>query len=149
MQLSRRQFIAVVPFAIGAFALAGCDGSVSSNDATSVPQEPLDLTGTWKQTNSGDPDNAWMEAVVGGDSIAVNWVMDGGTATALYWRGSYTAPSGSTDEYSWTSTSTIDPAMFNGLASQDETKDFTYANGKLTWQQTAMGVTTTVECEKV
>lgn len=149
MELTRRQFAAAALFAIGAFALTGCDGDAQPSGAASSSQQSLDLTGTWKQVNSSDPDNTWMEAVVGGDSIAVNWVMDGGTVTALYWRGTYAAPSGSVNEYSWTSNSTMDPAIFNALASQDETKDFVYANGRLAWHQSAQGVTTTVECEKV
>jgi len=34
------------------------------------------------------------------------------------------------------------------LASGDDSKDFTYEDGKLTYELTAMGVTMTVEMEK-
>ncbi len=202
MELTRRQLVAAVPLAIGALALSGCGSDPQPSTADPKPQQqaepqpPLDLAGTWRQTNSGDPDNTWMEAVITADSISVNWVMDAGATTALYWQGTYAAPTGPSDTYSWTSTSTLDPnavnimasqdasmdagattALYwqgtyaaptgpsdtyswtststldpnavNIMASQDASKDFTYTGGKLTWQQSALGVTTTIECERV
>lgn len=147
MELTRRQLVAALPLAVGALALSGC-GSDPQPSQQSEPQQPLDLSGTWRQSNSNDPDNTWMEAVIADGSITVNWVMDAGATTALYWQGTYAAPTGPADTYSWTSTNTIDPNTFNLMASSDETKEFTYTGGKLTWQQSAMGVTTTIECER-
>ena len=157
MELTRRQLIAAVPLAIGALALTGCGsdpqatagGSGAQQQAQTQPQPPLDLSGTWRQPNSADPDNSWMEAVITADSISVNWVMDAGATAALYWQGTYAAPTGPSDTYSWTSTGTLDPTAVNIMASQDASKDFTCTGGKLTWQQSALGVTTTIECERV
>ena len=57
-------------------------GSASQSQTTKKPAEkkpveqPADLTGTWKQTNSGSTDS-WMEAEITADTITVQWVSGG------------------------------------------------------------------------
>ena len=68
-------------------------GSTSQSQTTKKPAEkkpveqPADLTGTWKQTNSGSTDS-WMEAEITADTITVQWVSDNGDTKSLYWKGS-------------------------------------------------------------
>ena len=73
-------------------------GSTSQSQATKKKpaekkpvEQPADLTGTWKQTNSGS-DDSWMEAEITADTITIQWVSDNGDTKSLYWKGSYNAP---------------------------------------------------------
>lgn len=62
--------------------------------------------------------------------------------------GTYAAPTEDTETYSWESQADA-AALENALlASQDPTKAFAYANGVLSYELTAMGVTMTVEMER-
>lgn len=118
-----------------AFALAGC---------ASQPEEPADLTGAWKsQGNNG----SYQEATIDDNTITINWVSDGGKTKSLYWAGTYTAPTESGD-YEWTSENDISKTQSALLASSDETKDFAYKDGKISYEVSAMGATTTMELEK-
>ena len=89
-----------------------------------------------------------MEATISEDAITVNWVFEDEDSVSLYWAGSYVAPTEPGDEYSWTSendTSQTDTAL---LASTAETKDFSYSDGVLSFEASAMGTTMTVEMER-
>ena len=148
---------------IAALAIAGCSSSNSSNSSTAdsntrsgsaptVEASPEvtvvpDLAGTWKQTNSGS-DDAYQAAVITGDTITVNWVSDGGDTESVYWVGTFTPPAGEASPYTWTSTrdkAATDSAM---LASTDDTKDFTFEDGEISYKASAMGTTTTVRLEQ-
>lgn len=133
-------------------ATMGCGSGSNKAEAkdttvkkVSVKKEPTDLTGTWKSENT---DDSYQEATITADSIEINWVSDGGKTKSLYWAGSYEAPTEYVKEYKWTSnndTTKTDAAM---LASQDATKDFSYKNGTISYEASAMGTTTTVEMTK-
>lgn len=119
-----------------ALALVGC--------GSSQPEEPADLTGTWKSQEKG---GSYQEATITEDAITINWVSDGGKTKSLYWAGTYTAPTESGD-YEWTSENDISKTQSALLASSDETKDFAYKDGKISYEVSAMGTTTTMELEK-
>ena len=155
----KHRFLA--PLAVAALFLTGC--SAADSDATSTggnaswstapeetqapPAEPLDLTGEWKQTNSKSADS-YQAATLSADRIEVNWVNDADSTKAVYWVGTYAAPTEDTETYSWESQADA-AALENALlASQDPTKSFAYANGVLSYELTAMGVTMTVEMER-
>ncbi|WP_368102876.1 hypothetical protein [Bifidobacterium breve] len=107
--------------------------------------QPADLTGTWKQTNSNDP-NSYMEATISGDTIEVNWI--GTDAKSLYWKGTYQAPTEAGD-WKWTSQGDTETMAQSLLASQDATKDFTYSEADgVSWETTALGTTITVKTTK-
>ena len=118
-----------------------------SGTAREQPQEkPADLAGTWKTIDDASAD-AWQELTIAGETMTINWVSDNGKTTALYWAGSFTAPTAAGD-YTWESkndTAQTDKAM---LASSDPTKTFTYKDGKISWQVSALGVTKEVSAEK-
>ena len=79
------------------------------------------------------------------DSIEINWVSP--DTTSLYWSGSFTPPTTAGD-YSWTSQGNKDKMSQSLLASQDDTKDFKYENGEITYKASAMGTTTTFHLKK-
>lgn len=120
------------------FTVTGCGSQSSKPDSS----EPINLIGTWEQKNKGD---TYHQATISGDVVEIYWITDGGETKSLYWSGSYVAPpDGHTGEYSWDSTndkSKTDSAL---LASGDDTKTFTYKDGEITYEASAMGTTTTV-----
>lgn len=129
--------------------LSLCSCSKDSAPApSSGPATPPDLTGEWKQVNSNS-DDAWQAATITGDTITINWVSDGGDTKSLYWAGTFTAPTTADEPYSWDSANDKEQTSKALLASGDETKTFTYANGQLSYEASALGTTVTVKMEKV
>ena len=131
--------------------MSGCsggekDGQQAASEQRAANDQPLDLTGSWRQTNSGS-DESWMEAEISGDTITINWAYADGT-TALYWVGTYVAPTDATDTYTWTSQGDTGQMSSALLASGDDAKEFSYSGGKLSFQASMVGVTATVEMER-
>lgn len=122
--------------------ITGCTNETTNSKA----EENLSLYGEWKQTNSND-ENSYQEATISENgTIVINWVTD--DEKALYWAGTFDAPSEATKTYSWTSIndkSQTDNAL---LASSDDTKDFKYDNGVLSYEASAMGVTKTIKMKR-
>ncbi|WP_091229667.1 hypothetical protein [Microbacterium sp. 3J1] len=107
--------------------------------------EPVDLTGEWKQTNSNTPDS-FQSATITADTIEVSW--NATDSKSLYWAGTVTVPEDGSTTFTFDSandTTKTDSAM---LASSDPTKTFTYADGELSYEVTALGTTMTVRLEK-
>ncbi len=109
----------------------------------SEPAEPTDLTGTWVSEES---EGSYQEAVISNDTIEINWVTP--DSKAIYWIGSYEAPTEAVDEYSWTSSGDTEKMASALLDSQDELKDFKYKDGVISYDASMMGVTKTVELKK-
>lgn len=139
---------------VGAMALSitacGGDAEPSKNnetktESTTEKKEPLDLTGTWK---SEEVEGSYQEATISDSAIEINWVSDGGNTKSLYWAGTYVAPTESTDEYSWVSENDKEKTGTALLASSDDTKDFTYKDGVISYEASAMGTTKKVELTK-
>lgn len=132
-------------------AVPGTGENASNPPAVKTPEPepvvPLDLNGAWKQTNSKSADS-YQSATIAGELITVNWVNETDSTTALYWVGTAATPTDDVDEYSWTSSGDVAQMESALLASGDDTKDFTYADGKLMYELTALGVTMTVEMER-
>lgn len=144
-----------------AMALAACGGTdTSESTAPAAPSEAAssaaeatpeptpepapNLTGVWTQVDAGD---SYQQATIQGDTIEINWIGTDGTS-ALYWAGSFSAPSTADDPYTWTSTNDTSKTSGALMASSDETKDFTYEGGKISYSVSMMGITTTVQLEK-
>lgn len=157
-----RKTIAMAVSAMLALGLGACGAASSTDAAGSASQsqtpkkkaaekkpveQPADLTGTWKQTNSGS-DDSWMEAEITADTITVQWVSDNGDTKSLYWKGSYSAPDKAGD-WKWTSQGDTAAMQASLLGSQDATKDFTYTKTDgVSWETTMMGTTTVVKTSK-
>ena len=131
--------------------LTACGGNASSStsaDAAAQQEEapqPPDLTGEWVQVNS-DSEDSYQTATITTDTITVNW--NAPDTTALYWAGSFEAPTTADEPYSWDSANDTEQTANALLASPDETKTFTYEDGQISYSVSAMGVTTTVKLEK-
>ena len=108
-------------------------------------KEPLNLTGTWK---SDENEGAWMEATISDNVISIDWVTDEGKTKATYWVGSYDVPTTDTNEYSWVSNNDHEQTETSILASTDETKEFTYNNGVISFSASMQGVSKVVELKK-
>lgn len=104
--------------------------------------EPVSLTGSWETTN---PDTVDMRAAVSDGMIEIVWV-DGNTS-ALYWLG--TVPVNVMSGDTFTSEGDTDAMKKSLLGSLNETKKITYADGTLSLDLTAMGVTQTLYFERV
>lgn len=155
----------LTPFAVAvtiaaAVALTGCSTAPDSAPAassgpkttaaaepTNEPATPADLTGTWKQTNSAAADS-YQEAEVSGDVITINWVTDNGGTKSIYWVGSFAAPTDAATPYTWISTRDQAATESAMLASQDDTKEFTFQDGTISYSASALGTTTTITLKK-
>lgn len=136
-----KKVIGVVLTLILAISFTACGGSGAES------KTPPDLSGDWKQSNNQSADS-YQAAIISGDTIEIYWVSDGGDTKALYWAGSFVAPTDTTEPYKWDSKNDTEKTGSALLASSDDTKSFSYENGKISYQVSAMGVTTTVELEK-
>lgn len=131
----------------------GCGTSVNSNNnndnssSVTVKKQVPDLMGEWKQENSSDSDS-YQAATVSNDTIEIYWISDSGDTKALYWAGSFTAPTTADEPYSWTSKNDHSKTEGAMLASNDDTKDMKYENGIISYEASAMGVTKTIKLKK-
>lgn len=150
----KKKLVAIILASMLATSATACGGS--GNDTSSAtqgtseqkeePEKPTDLSGTWQ---SEDNDGSYQEAIITEDRIEINWVSDGGDTKSIYWIGTYEAPTESVDTYSWTSERNKEETDSALLASTDDTKDFTYEDGVISYEASAFGTTTTVKLEKV
>ena len=148
--MKKRVLAAVFACFMLALPLTACGGNASSStDADAAAQQeapqPPDLTGEWQQVNSNAEDS-YQTATITDDTITVNWVAP--DTTALYWAGSFEAPTTADEPYTWDSVNDTEQTANALLASSDETKTFTYEDGQISYSVSAMGVTTTVKLEK-
>ena len=109
----------------------------------SKAEATADLTGTWTSEKSGD---SYQEAVIMDGYIEINWMSK--DSKSLYCAGTYIAPESAVTEYSWTSENDKDKTSSALLASGDDTKDFTYKDGVISYEVSAMGTTETMKLTK-
>lgn len=138
----KKRFMALM---IGGVMLASILTACGGGNTESASSTPADLTGTWR---SEDNDGSYQEAIIATDSMEIYWVSDGGDTKSLYWAGTYAAPTEPGD-YSWTSERDAEKTDTALLASTDDTKDFSYSDGKISYEVSAFGTTTKTELEKV
>lgn len=153
----KKKFAAVAFASVLAMTmLGGCAGNSASTESSGQPAqeeakaEPLSLDGTWKSVDNASEDS-WQEATIDGDAITINWVSDNGDTKSLYWAGTVVEPTDETvdDTYTWESVNDTEQTGKALLASGDETKTFTYSNGQISYEASAMGTTKTVHMEHV
>lgn len=132
--------VAGVIFVLGAGCLTACSSGNSSTAASvsstsSEVPKPADLNGDWEQHDEGTDDTHYA-ATIANDTVTVNYT---GDVTALFWQGSYEAPTEAGD-YTWTSQGDTEAMSQSILASTDSTKDFSYSASddelsfKIEWQ---------------
>lgn len=150
----KKKIITVMLISTIALTFSACSGKLGetndinqgASEEEKEQEEPTNLTGTWQ---SEENDDSYQEAIISDDRIEINWVSDGGDTKSIYWIGTYEAPTEAVDEYSWTSERNKEETDAALLASTDDTKDFTYKNGVISYEASALGTTTTVELSKV
>jgi hypothetical protein len=136
----------------GALMLAGCAAPAATSDPgttsgdTQVEEpieivETVDLEGDW--TEVGGDANNYQEATITGDEIEIYWVAEEEETRALYWAGDVIVPEGE-QSFTWESTNDTSKTDSALLASTSENKEFEYADGQITYEVSAMGVTKTV-----
>ena len=112
-----------------AISLSACDTS----------DERIDLSGNWEQEGKED---SYQAGYISEDMIEIFWIFDG--TKALYWSGSYEAPTDNVKEYSWESENNKEKTDSALLASGDDFKTFTYQDGKISYDVSVQGVTRTI-----
>ena len=146
-----KKLIAPIALAV-ALALTSCGGgntpaaTNASKAAEEAPKAP-DLTGGWKQSNANS-DKSYQQATITADKVTVEWVTDGGNSTSVYWIGTFVAPGDASEPYTWTSQRDVEATSSALLASTDDTKEFTYKDGGISYKVSALGTTTTVNLKK-
>ncbi len=123
--------------------LAGCG---STTETTKEEAKVPDLKGAYKQTNSNSEDS-YQVAAIDDDTITIYWFTASDQTTALYWTGTYEAPT-EAGKYSWDSKNYHDLTDYALLASGDDSKTINYDNGEISYEVSMMGVTTTVTLKK-
>ena len=119
----------------------------SAAAASSSAPAAADLTGDWKQVNAASEDS-YQVATIQGDTIEIYWVTESADTKSLYWAGTFVAPETADEPYTWESANDTEKTGSALLASGDETKTFTYQDGQISYDVSAMGMTQTVRLEK-
>lgn len=146
----KKKTLALIFAAFMALSVTACGNNTDTQgstggDTAETQQTPPDLVGEWEQVNKNSEDS-YQTATITADTITVNWVTP--DSKALYWAGSYDAPTTADEPYTWESVNDTEQTETAILASGDDTKKFTYQDGQISYDVTAMGVTTTVKLEK-
>ena len=158
----KKKLVALVLIGSMALSFTACGNSSDSSKGTKESsqkteasaeapkeeaKEPVVLTGKWEYK---DDDGTWMQADITEDTITINRIMDEGNTTAVYWVGTYTAPTEYSEEYTWTSTRDKEATDSALLASLDDTKEFSYSDSskQITYQVTVSGITKTITLEQ-
>ncbi|PPF77149.1 hypothetical protein C5B99_04065 [Pseudoclavibacter sp. Z016] len=126
---------------------AGSNDTAAAVETQAPPAAPLDLTGDWVQTNSNS-ESSYQAATISDGEIVINWVNDAESTSALYWAGTYVAPTEDVESYTWDSANDTTQTESALMASGDATKVFTFEGDVLTYELTALGVTMTVEMSR-
>lgn len=130
---------------LNAISLSACGGNNSSSVVAETEKvEPLDLTGNWVQSGKEGEKDTYQAGFIKDGVIEIYWITDGGNSHSLYWAGSYDAPTDDSKEYRWESQNDrikTDSAL---LSSQDDTKTFSYKDGKISYKMSIQGQESTI-----
>lgn len=138
-----KKIIAILLSVLSALALFGC--------GSKEPSPPPDLVGGWIQPTEND----WFHiATITDDTIEVWWYLPSENKKDLYWSGTFTAPTDGREPYVWTSENKfsqqeMDASFYYNRTSREETKEFTYKDGKLSYNVTSGHLRLTFTLEKV
>lgn len=145
----KKKIVVLALSAVFALSMAACGESGGGETKTQAPTpDPVpDLSGEWKQVG-GNSEDTYHGIYISGNTIEIYWVTESDGATALYWAGSFKAPEDSKEPYTWVSENDHSKTGMALLASGDDTKEFTYLNGQISYSTSALGMTTAVKAEK-
>lgn len=143
---------------VAALALSGCGATdaapastspAGANEAKPVEEAPKapDLTGDWKQSNSHS-ETDFMTAAIADGVVSIDWELGSEEITAVYWVGTFEAPADATEPHTWTSQRDAAATDTAVMASTEDTKEFTYTEGLLSFTVSIQGESATVEMKK-
>ncbi|WP_193597701.1 hypothetical protein [Microbacterium sp. YJN-G] len=149
--------IAVALAVTGCSAAATPEASSSSAGESPAAAEPtpeqLDLTGEWSWHEAPDPEQT-LTATITTDRIEIFWpsfevgeegdAFSGTMDSALYWAGSFTPPEPGEDTYTFISVGDTEAMQKSLLASSETEKEFSFANGGISFDLTIQGATKTL-----
>lgn len=123
------------------------DMAASSNTtdaaASSVSDtQSINLDGNWIEDDASSKDT-YQVGFIDGNKMQIFWVNKTDNSTAVYWAGSFDNVQGTPDNCTWKSNNDKSITANAVLASDDDTKDFTYSGGKISYPVSAFGVTVT------
>ena len=101
---------------------------------------PPDLTGKWGLPSEGA--NWYFTGTVTEDIIKVEWYQPTYDETYLYWEGTFTPPEDGKEPYKWESSTLhtvkeLESSRLFDRATREQTKTFTYKDGKISFLVTA------------
>lgn len=152
----KRRWLACLLSGLMLLSLVGCGGekAPAAQDTPEVqksaPATPPDLSGEWKQANSNSEDS-YQAAYIADGAVEVYWVLNEGSddeSIALYWAGTFTPPETADEPYAWESANDKSRTNSALMASGDDTKTFTYRDGKISYSVSIQGQTVDVELTK-
>ena len=144
-----KKLLSLVVASVLALSLVACGGgsAAPASEAEPTPEPIPDLSGDWEQSNKNS-ETSFHTATIEGDVIEIYWTDTETDTKSLYWAGTFEAPT-SADPYSWDSVNDTEKTASALLASGDDTKTFTYEDGIISYEASALGTTQTVKLEKV
>ena len=124
---------------------AGCGSNQQSATSASAESESaaaqtLDLSGSWVAEVQGS--DYYLAGFIKGDLIELHWVSSYDQNGSVYWAGTYPAPKDNAATYTWESTRDDAIMATSAYASVDQTRTFSYSEGKLTLEASSTGVET-------
>ena len=125
-------------FLAAAFVLLGAVALYALTMPLPEPEPLPDLTGHWVQAGLTEETPWYFYADITDDLIEIYWYLPEDDESALYWSGTFTPPTaGDSEPYTWTSVNDLAKSKTSMRGSREETKKFTYKNGKLAFVLTA------------
>jgi hypothetical protein len=125
----------VLLLAVVVLSACGSGSSEPTKTATSFSWD-----GTW------ETDPAFMEATIQGPLIEISIVTD--DSTSLYWKGSWPDKAKASDGAKLESKADVEALEASLMGSMDESKTFTYVDGKLEFKFRMLGTTKTVRLKR-
>ena len=139
----KKKLFALLLMLTAALALAAC----GPKDYGPAP----DLTGGWIQPT----ENEWFHiATLTDDQIEIWWFLPSEKKADLYWSGTFTPPADGKEPYTWISTNNyteaeLDKSFYYNRTSREETKEFTYKDGRISYNVTSGHLRLGYSLEKV
>lgn len=101
---------------------------------------PPDLTGKWGRPSEGA--NWYFTANITEDTIKIEWYQPVYHEIYLYWEGTFIPPEDGKEPYTWESSSMhtveeLESSRDYNRATREQTKTFTYEDGKISYLVTA------------
>ncbi len=149
-----KKYLATIAAASLVLGLSACGGAQEqpANDSNQAEQSPVAEQPVKEQAQTIDLVGSWSAesavAEITKDKITIQILSEDGTEKFLYWVGDYKLPETLEKEFTFTSNADKEALSTSIMGSQDDTKEFTYKNGKISFEFQAMGMTKTIEMQK-